>query len=221
MAEDTEPIDGTMRPEAADYRAALRATTEPPPGAAAAVRLAAAIRALAAAATASSAPDDLLLEVAGEVERLNRSLLPHAALSRYDQAARLSGPGTFINHPMIGPANGCAPPISVRPSGAGLVGELEFRSPQEGPPGYAYGGYIAAGFDAVLLMTAGINGLAGPTRALSVTYRAPTPLNAPVRYAAVVEAEEERDAVVRGQLMAGDVVCAEGTARIARARLRG
>jgi acyl-coenzyme A thioesterase PaaI-like protein len=213
--------EGTARSEAADYRAALRATTEPPPRAAAAVRLGDAVRLLAAATTGSDAPDDLLLRVAAEVEGLTRLLQPYAAPSRYTQATRLSGTGTFINHPMIGPANGCAPPISVHPDGAGLLGELQFRPPQEGPPGYAYGGYIAAGFDAVLLMTAGINGLAGPTKELSVSYRAPTPLNTPLRYEAAVESAEDRRAVVRGRLVAGDLVCAEGRGVISRSRLRG
>ncbi len=203
-----------------EYRAALGAASEPPSEAAAAVRLAEAVRVLTAAVATSSAPDHVLGEAAGRIEELNRLLEPYAADSRYDQANRLSGTGTFINHPMIGPANACAPPISVRPAGVdGLVGELRFRPPQEGPPGYAYGGYIAAGFDAVLLMAAGIKGLAGPTRALSVSYRAPTPLNTPLRYAAQLESADDRHAVVSGRLTAGEVVCAEGTARLSRTRL--
>jgi hypothetical protein len=217
----TEDIEAAEAAEAAEYRAALAATTRPPPAAAAAVRLGEAIRALAAAATGSAAPDDILVRAAARIEGLTRLLDPYAARSRYEQATRLSGSGTFVNHPMIGPANGCAPPISVRPDGAGLVGELLFRSPQEGPPGYAYGGYIAAGFDAVLLMTAGINGLAGPTRALSVRYRAPTPLNAALRYEGRVESAQDRRTVVRGHLVAGDVVCAEATAEISRSRIGG
>ncbi len=203
----------------ADYWTAVSAAGRPPPEAASAVRLGAAVRALAEATVGSSAPDQVLMEVAGEIERLVAKLQPYDAPSRYEQAIRQGGTGTFMNHPMIGPANGCAPPIALRPEGDRLVGDLIFRTPQEGPPGCAYGGYIAAGFDAILLMTAGVNGQAGPTKSLSVRYRAPTPTNTPLRYEAEMEAEEPRHSVVSGRLMAGDLLCAEGRAEISRSKI--
>src|SRR5580700_4420623 len=156
--------DETAQSMASDYWSALNAARQPPPEAGAAVRLAAAVRSLAAATVGSSAPDAVLLQVAGEIERLTQLLQPYDAPSRYEQAVRQGGAGTFINHPMIGPANGCAPPIALHAEGERLVGDLVFRTTQEGPPGCAYGGYIAAGFDAILLMTAGVNGQAGPTK---------------------------------------------------------
>ncbi|HEY2303761.1 MAG TPA: PaaI family thioesterase [Acidimicrobiales bacterium] len=211
--------DETAQSMADDYWTAVNAVGEPPPQAAAAIRLGTAVRSLTRATVGSTAPDDVLTQVAGEIERLARLLAPFDAPSRYDQAVRQGGTGTFLNHPMIGPANGCSPPIALHAEGDRLVGELSFQTPQEGPPGCAYGGYIAAGFDAILLMTAGVNGQAGPTKSLSVRYRAPTPLNTPLRYEARMEAAEPRHGVVTGRLVAGDLVCAEGRAEISRSRL--
>jgi hypothetical protein len=211
--------DETAHSMAADYWTAVNAVSQPPPQAAAAVRLGLAVRALAEATVGSSAPDQVLMETAAEIEGLVGRLQPFDAPSRYEQAIRQGGTGTFMNHPMIGPANGCSPPISLRAEGERLVGDLMFRTPQEGPPGCAYGGYIAAGFDAILLMTAGVNGQAGPTKSLSVRYRAPTPTNTPLRYEAEMQAEEPRHSVVTGRLMAGDLLCAEGRAEISKSKI--
>jgi hypothetical protein len=211
--------DETGQSMAADYWNTINAVGQPPPEAAAAIRLGAAVRSLAEATVGSNAPDRVLVQVATDIERLAQLLQPYGAPSRYEQAVRQGGTGTFINHPMIGPANGCAPPIALHAEGERLVGDLTFHTPQEGPPGCAYGGYIAAGFDAILLMTAGVNGQAGPTKSLSVRYRAPTPINTPLRYEAEMGAEEPRHRVVSGRLMAGEVVCAEGRAEISRSKI--
>ncbi len=187
------------------------------------VRAAEALRGLNRAVVGSTAPDDVLDAVAAEVERLAAMLAPYARESRYEQAERISGSGTFANHPMIGPANPCAPPIVLRRDDDGLVGDVRFGTPQEGPPGCVYGGYLAAGFDAILLMTAGAAGIGGPTRSLSVRYRKPTPLQAPLRYVGQVGEVSERSTHVRGALVGEDgTVYVEGEASVARgARIGG
>jgi len=207
----------TAPPGPADIRYALAATAAPVPAADAAIRLGEAVRSLNRAVVGSSAPDAVLDEVATDVQRLVDRLAPYARPSRYEQAQAISGEGTFANHPMIGPANPCSPPIAMRVDGHRLVGEVGFGTPQEGPPGCAYGGYLAAGFDAILLMTAGINGLAGLTKSLSVRYRRPTPLHVPVHYVGEVEGVEERVVRVRGSLVGDDgTVYVEGAAEVAR-----
>jgi hypothetical protein len=203
------------------YRAMVAAATNPSATAAAAVRLGEALRKLQHVVVGTDAPDDVLERVADEVERLGDELQPHAAASRYGQAQRLSERGTFLNHPMIGPANPCSPPIVMHPDRDGLAGAVVFRTPQEGPPDCVYGGYIAAGFDAVLLMTAGINGVGGPTRSLTVRYRHPVPIHTTLRYEGAIESVEERNTRVRGRLLAGDLVCAEGVADVALGRTIG
>jgi hypothetical protein len=181
------------------------------------------VRALTRALVGSAAPDDVLDGVTAEVSRLVERLAPFARESRYEQAERISGSGTFANHPMIGPANPCAPPIVLRRGEDGLVGDVRFGTPQEGPPGCVYGGYLAAGFDAILLMTAGAAGVGGPTRSLSVRYRRPTPLQAPLQYVGRVSEVSERSTHVRGAVVGEDgTVYVEGEASVARgARIGG
>lgn len=188
----------------------------------AAARAGVAMRALNQALVGSTAPDDVLDGVTAEVERLVERLAPHARQSRYEQAEAISS-GTFANHPMIGPANPCAPPITLHRNENGLVGDVRFGTPQEGPPGCAYGGYLAAGFDAILLMTAGAAGVGGPTRSLTVRYRKPTPLQAPLQYVGHVSEVAERSTHVRGALVGADgTVYVEGEASVARgARIGG
>jgi hypothetical protein len=211
----TAPPEGPPGPS--DIRYAIAATGLPGPAALAAIRLGEALRALNRAVVGSMAPDALLDEVAVAVRGLADRLAPHARTSRYPQADAISGEGTFANHPMIGRANPCAPPIAMRVDGDRLVGDITFGTPQEGPPGCAYGGYLAAGFDAILLMTAGINGLAGPTKSLAVRYRRPTPLHAPIHYMGEVNGVEERVVRVRGALVDDEgTVYVEGAAEVAR-----
>jgi hypothetical protein len=204
-------------PGPVDFRYAIAATAQPTPNASAAIRLGEAMRALNRAVVGSMASDDVLEQTAADVERLVDRLATHARPSRYEQALAISGEGTFANHPMIGPANPCAPRIAMHVEGDRLVGEVTFGTPQEGPPGFGYGGYLAAGFDAILLMTAGVNGLGGPTKSLSVRYRRPTPLHTPLRYVGEIESVEERVVRVRGALIGEDgTVYVEGAAEVAR-----
>ncbi len=187
------------------------------------VRAAEAARALNRALVGSAAPDDVLDAVAADLSRLVELLAPYARESRYEQAEAISGSGTFANHPMIGPANPCAPPIVLRKDDDGLVGDVRFGTPQEGPPGCVYGGYLAAGFDAILLMTAGAAGIGGPTRSLAVRYRKPTPLHAPLHYVGRVGEVSERSTHVHGALVGEDgTVYVEAEASVARgARIGG
>jgi acyl-CoA thioesterase FadM len=198
----------------------LDSASAPGPDGPAAIRLAEAMRALGRVAVGSDAPESALERAAATIEDLVATLGQHAARSRYDQAGRLSDKGTFVNHPMIGLANPSAPPIVVEADHGDFTGHVTFGTPHEGPPDCAYGGYIAAGFDAALLMTAGINGVGGPTRSLAVRYRRPTPLHVPLRYQGRIGRMEERWVVVEGSLMAGDTVCAQATAEVAQVPLR-
>jgi hypothetical protein len=215
VAMSVSPAAGSPTP--AEFRAAVTATREPPDEGNPAVTLGQALRALNRSVVGSTAPDDVVADVTAGVERLTERLAAYAHPSRYEQAQAVSGTGTFLNHPMIGPANPCAPPIQMHIEGDALVGEVTFSTPQEGPPGHGYGGYLAAGFDAILLMTAGINGLGGPTRSLAVRYRRPTPLHIVLRYTARIEAVEERSVRIRGALVGEDgTVYVEGEAEVAR-----
>ena len=203
--------------QARSYRRSVETAGEPPDEAATAVRLGNALRRLARVVTGSDAGDQALDEVADEIERLADRLEPHAQPSRYPQAERLGGPsGMFVTHPIVGTINPCAPPMRVTPGETGVVGTVVYGTPFEGPPGYAHGGHIAAGFDVILAMTAGVNGVGGMTRSLSVRYRKPTPLHAELVYEGAIGESTERLTTVTGKLMACDVVCAEAVGEFAR-----
>jgi hypothetical protein len=219
--DEPEATSGARAPQPLDgptYRATMLDAARPGPAASSAVRLAEALRDLADLAVGSSAPDEVLEDVAADLAGLQQVLAPYARPSRYEQAERIGTVGTFVNHPMVGSANPCAPPIVMRPDGERLTGDVQFGTAREGPPGCAYGGYIAAGFDAILLMAAGMNGVGGPTRRLEIRYRRPTPLNTPLRYESAIDSVEERVTRITGRLLAGDLVCAEGVAEVARGR---
>jgi hypothetical protein len=215
MAEETP----STPPDAAAYREILDIAADPGPPAAASVRLSRAVRRLNDLVVGSQASADVLERVAEGVERLADVLAPHSSASRFGPGPPVFGPRMNVNHPMIGAANPSAPPIRMHPDGEALVGDVVFGTRLEGPPGCAYGGYIAAGFDAILLMTAALNGVAGPTRSLEVRYRRPTPINTPLRYRGAIEWSDERTTRVTGRLLDGETVYADGVAEVASARV--
>ena len=65
-------------------------------------------------------------------------------------------------------------------------------------------------------MTAGVNGVGGMTRSLSVRYRKPTPLHTELVYEGAIGDTSERLTTVTGRLLAGDMVCAEAVGEFAR-----
>lgn len=202
-------------PAALQYQSLLATAVEPPDPDAAAVRLGDAMRRLIGAIAGTSAGADLLRDVAAQVEALADRLEPYREPSRYPHAERLGGPkGMFLTHPIIGPTNPIAPRMLVHPQGDQIVGTVMYGPAYEGPPGGVHGGQIAAGFDAILTMAAGCSGRGGVTKGFTVRFRKPTPLNTPLVYRGEVEGREERVTRVRGVLMAGDVVCAEGHGEI-------
>src|SRR4051812_40697271 len=192
--------------QARSYRRSVETAGEPPDQAATAIRLGDALRRLARVVTGSDAGDQALDEAADEIERLADRLEPHAQPSRYPQAGRIGGPsGMFVTHPIVGPSNPVAPPMRVQPQDGRVVGTVTYGTPYEGPPGYAHGGHIAAGFDVILAMTAGVNGAGGLTKSLSIRYRAPTPLHAELTYEGSIGERTDRLTTVNGRLLAGDV----------------
>jgi acyl-coenzyme A thioesterase PaaI-like protein len=201
--------------DADTYRSALAFAAEPD-GADAAVRLAAAVRRLNQAVAASAATDDLLDDVAAAVETLADRLEPHRETSRYPQGERIGGArGVFLTHPIIGATTPGAPPLSVAPDGERLVGRVTYRPLHEGPPGFVHGGVMAEAFDAMVVMTAGINGLGGFSRSLLIRFRRPAPLDVSLCYEGEIESTGERSTIVKVTLRDGDTVYAECTGDVA------
>lgn len=95
--------------------------------------------------------------------------------------------------------------------GADVVGSAVYGDAYEGPPGCVHGGFIAAGFDEVLGFAQSLSGRPGMTARLEISYRSPTPLHRPVRYAARFDRVDGRKISVSASLHHGDTLCAEAT----------
>jgi acyl-coenzyme A thioesterase PaaI-like protein len=163
-------------------------------------RLADAIRRITAAAVGHPVPD---LEIAGVADQLVRiadgleKRAPASKRPRFEPGASGHPQDFFPMSPMIGFANPVAPPIEVW-SVQGEGGQLEIRGrvtfgyAYEGPPTCVHGGIIAALFDEVMGAANIVTENPGMTGTLTVRYRRPTPLLAPLEIVARFNGTERR-----------------------------
>ncbi len=168
-------------------------------------RLAAAVRRLTDLTVGRPLADGDLTAAAETVERVA------------DQLAVAAGPGKaprgqpdhrghpqdfFPTSPVIGYANPLAPPVDVWAERVGdgleLRGRAFFGYPYEGPPTCVHGGVIAALFDELLGSVTILTGQPGMTGTLTVRYRRPTPLLAPLDLEARLTSVEGRKIFVWG-----------------------
>ena len=162
----------------------------------------------------SPAPAEELAGVAAELERLAERLevFPRGSIYEGFGESPLAGrdPHAFFDHsPMLGRANPLAPPIELWEEAGVMRGRVAFGPAYEGPPGCAHGGYVAAAFDEVLGSTQSLAGRPGMTGRLTVHYRSPTPLQTELLFEGWIENVTGRKILTRGELRAGDVLCAE------------
>lgn len=120
-------------------------------------------------------------------------------------------PNATGKHPLAGPANPVAPPISLRRDGERALGSVTYDLRYEGLPGLVQGGFIAAAFDLLLGQAVAISGAGGMTGGLSVRYVSPTPLYEPLEYASWLDRQEGRKSFAKGTLVVAATgrVCAE------------
>jgi hypothetical protein len=95
----------------------------------------------------------------------------------------------FPTSPMVGFSNPIAPPVEVwAVTGEGgqreVRGRVTFGYPYEGPPTCVHGGVIAELFDEMLGLSNILAGVGAMTGTLTIRYRRPTPLLAPLELAA-------------------------------------
>ena len=121
-------------------------------------------------------------------------------------------------HPLVGTVNPVAPPIDLHTKDDQVLGDVEFDLRFEGNVGWVHGGFIAAGFDILLVAAGRLSGHAGPTGTLQVRFEKPTPIGKPLRYVAWFEKMEGRKIFVRAELRArdGEQVLAEASAILIR-----
>jgi len=91
-----------------------------------------------------------------------------------------------------GAANPMGVAIEVHCDGGDAVAETVLGAAFEGAPGRAHGGVVAAIFDDVMGYVLSIHKVPAFTGRLTVTYRAPTPIGAPLIFRARLDQREER-----------------------------
>ena len=107
---------------------------------------------------------------------------------------------------MLGLYNPLALPIEMEWQPPLAVGRATFDTPYEGPPGCVHGAVLAAAFDQVINIANIHSGTAGPTRTLSLEYKKPTPLGAPLVFEGWVESVDGRKITSRALVRhAGEV----------------
>lgn len=187
-------------------------------------RAAAAARQIIAALVASDLPDAEATLTAAELERIARSIAPHARASRYEDPEvtatltyRRDGQGMriheddelFRTHPLVGRWHPIAPPLVMTALAPNPSASVTYGVAYEGMPGLVHGGFIALAFDYITVLTAFLHGAPGVTGSLAVKYRRPVPIGVPLTYSAQPERSGSRSMIVRGELHGPDGLCAE------------
>jgi Thioesterase superfamily len=209
------PPAGATTPGSTGWAARIQELheVEPSPRRAALFRVAGAIRGVLHSMVQTSAPIEVIEAAASDVEQAAERLGGFTSKSMYEgfaEAANAGEPFGFFDHsPMLGRANPLAPPIRLWLEGDRILGTATFGAGYEGPPGCVHGGYVAAAFDEVLGSTQSLSGSPGMTGRLTVHYRKPTPLETELRFEGWIENVSGRKILTRGELYAGDLLCAE------------
>jgi hypothetical protein len=163
-------------------------------------RLAGAVRRITATAVGHPLPDREIAEAADQLVRIAERLEERATPSkrpRFQPDTAAHPQDFFPMSPMIGFANPIAPPVEVWsvPGEGGrreIRGRVTFGYAYEGPPTCVHGGIIAALFDEVMGAANIITENPGMTGTLTVRYRRPTPLLAPLEIVARFVGTERR-----------------------------
>ena len=157
-----------------------------------------ALRELVEQASATEVSVDVLRQVAAQLGEASAAL-GQQTRSRTDlpSADDLIGRQRMYN-PVIGSGSGLAAPLHVEVAGDEAVGSCTLGLAFEGPPSFAHGGVSAMLLDQLLGHAASAAGHPGMTVQLNVTYRAPVPLQTPLRLTARVSEVTGRRITVPG-----------------------
>jgi len=163
-------------------------------------RLADALRRIGDAAIGHPIAEEDLADAADQLVRIADALetrAPESKRPRFQPDTSGHPQDFFPASPMIGFANPIAPPVEVwSVEGEGgqreIRGRATFGYAYEGPPTCVHGGIIAALFDEVMGAANIITENPGMTGTLTVRYRRPTPLLAPLEIVARFTGSERR-----------------------------
>ena len=127
-------------------------------------------------------------------ERLAVARRPASQLSALDDPT--SGRRAF--NPVTGTGNALAPPLVLRRTEDGVVGEATLGVAYEGPPSYVHGGMSALLMDQVLGDSAAAAGVWGMTAHLELDYRGPLPVGEPLVFRGRVAESDGRKSLIVG-----------------------
>ncbi|MBK7952336.1 MAG: PaaI family thioesterase [Deltaproteobacteria bacterium] len=178
--------------------------------------VASAVRALLDVLSTTDAAADVMRSSAKSIRALAEHFAAHPAVIEPRGIAEMAFAGMEDFHdrsPLVGRSNPLAPPLALFPDpDKGIIeGTTIFGNAYEGAPGCVHGGFIAAAFDELLGMACIFSGSPGMTGTLEVTYRTPTPTRTPLRFEGRFEGREGRRIQTRGEMWAGERLCAEAS----------
>ena len=162
--------------------------------------LGAALRILVERSVATEASADDLRRVAAQVRAATLPL--GEQVRRRDQlpsADDLLG-GVRLYNPVTGAGSAMAPPLRIETVDSTVVGTCTLGLAYEGPPMYVHGGFSALLMDQMLGYAITAAGNPGMTVNLVTQYRAPVPLQTPLRLTAQIAEVEGRKVTARGTI---------------------
>lgn len=175
-------------------------------------QVAAALRRIGAVTIGQPLEDDVLGAAGARLGEVADELEAAAAASKRNRKTpgQAGFPGVhpqdhFPTSPMIGYANPISPPVEVwavhgEDGQREIRGRVTFDYPFEGPPTCVHGGVIAELFDELLGLSNILVGVGAMTGTLTIRYRRPTPLLAPLELAARHTGREGRKVFAWGGL---------------------
>lgn len=151
--------------------------------------------------------------VADQLNRVADYLHDHLPSVEDRMVDMWAGEGITRHNPVTGPENAIAPPVRLesRPD-ASVLGEMTLGLVYQGPPGFVHGGVSALVLDHTLGVANHVAGTSGMTAMLTVRYRRPAPLFAPLTITARQVGVDGRKIRTVGAISAGGEECvtAEG-----------
>lgn len=169
----------------------------------------------------STQPDEDVLNSLIDDIASARARLDGLGRTRYWERGE-GGEGFMRWSPFRGSHNPMAPPMSIEliddDEDRFLTATVTVGSVGEGPPSCVHGGIIAGLHDEIC--GAASSRLAvrpgGMTGRLEVRYRAPTPINSPLRFDARLTADRGRRVMVASTCYSGDLRCSDAVAMFVR-----